>query len=345
MTVLRWFAYQNDGTVSTQQNTPKAPTNSVGNEWNEDRLLRLIGDRIEENAELEYKAAAGLKSDQKGKEEITKDVSAMANAAGGTIIYGISEFQDRAQEHLPEKIDPVDRLQFSKEWLEQVVSQIKPRIDGLRVVPVQLASANNHVVYVVEVPKGETAHQALTLRYHRRYNFEVLPMLDHEIRDVMNRRRSPRLVVELTPAVRSSSREVAFTMQAVLINESEAVSAYEVVIALGAPAVNGLDTGLWEFKKSTYEPGNYRSKNPIHPGERQMITKWDIGSAYCPVETLMALAHGQKFDRRLHSADFTGFDFEMEFRLFAQNHSPMSFRCHFSKEEVNGLKPKLFRPV
>jgi hypothetical protein len=56
-------------------------------------------------------------------------------------------------------------------------------------VPVN--SGANHVVYVVEIPQGTTAHQALDKRYYKRFNFESVPMEDHEIRDVMNRDKFP----------------------------------------------------------------------------------------------------------------------------------------------------------
>src|SRR5688572_4036475 len=94
--------------------------------WDEARLMQYITDGIEESLNLDYKAAASLSRDDKKKIEITKDVSAMANSAGGVIIYGISEFQDKARSHLPEKLDPVDRTLISKEWLEQVISNIRP---------------------------------------------------------------------------------------------------------------------------------------------------------------------------------------------------------------------------
>jgi hypothetical protein len=170
-----------------------APTNSS---WDEARIKDLIRDRIEENATLEYKAAGALSRDK--RDEITKDISAMANSAGGTIIYGLSEFQQASLAHLPEKIDPIDRTQFSKEWLEHIASQIRPRIPELRIHVVDLSSSPSDVAYIVEVPQGSTAHQATTLRYHRRYNFECLMMTDHEIRDVMSRKTNPKIEVSVS---------------------------------------------------------------------------------------------------------------------------------------------------
>jgi len=61
---------------------------------------------------------------------------------------------------------------------------------------VPLASATNHVAYVVEIPKGTTAHQATDWRYYKRFNFISVPMEDYEIRDVMNRAVVPDARIE-----------------------------------------------------------------------------------------------------------------------------------------------------
>ena len=132
--------------------------------WDEARLLQYITDGIEESLNLDYKAADALSKSDGKKKEITKDVSAMANSDGGLIIYGIAEFQDVARSHLPEKLDAVNRIDFSKEWLEQVINNIRPKIDGLRIYPVSLSSGTNDVAYVVDIPQSRTAHQATDIK-------------------------------------------------------------------------------------------------------------------------------------------------------------------------------------
>jgi hypothetical protein len=160
-------------------------------EWNRERLEQIISEKIEEHSQLDYKAAASLDRSDKAKAEITKDVSAFANSNGGTIIYGVAEFADK--KHLPEKVDPVDGKAFSKEWLDQIIGQIQPRVAGLRIIPVRVGPGDTDLCYVVEIPRGETAHQAKDLKYYRRYNFESVAMQDYEIRDVMGRRSHPKL--------------------------------------------------------------------------------------------------------------------------------------------------------
>jgi hypothetical protein len=164
--------------------------------WTRERLQKMIDDRIEESFQLDYKAADALSRTDSGKKEITKDVSAFANSSGGTIIYGIKEFSDPEKKHLPEKLDPVDGKAFTREWLDQVLNEIDPHIENLRITPVRVGPPDENTCYVVEIPKGDTCHQAGSLRYYRRSNFECQALRDHEIQDIKNRRKNPLL--ELT---------------------------------------------------------------------------------------------------------------------------------------------------
>lgn len=162
-------------------------------EWTKERLERMIADGVEENLSLDYKRADALANTDGEKSEITKDVSALANSAGGVLIYGIAEPTDRAKRHLPERLDPARRANVSKEWLEQVIQTIQPRIEGVIIHPVAIDEQAGLVCYVVEVPQSHTAHQARDHIYYKRHNFNSRPMEDYEVRDVMNRKTNPRL--------------------------------------------------------------------------------------------------------------------------------------------------------
>ena len=153
----------------------------------------MIADGVEENLSLDYKRADALTNTDGKKAEITKDVSAMANSAGGVLIYGIAEPDDKAKRHLPERLDSLRRTDVSKEWLEQVIQTIQPRIEGVVIHPVTIDEQAGSVCYVVEIPQSYTAHQARDHVYYKRHNFNSRPMEDYEVRDVMNRKTSPRL--------------------------------------------------------------------------------------------------------------------------------------------------------
>lgn len=169
----------------------------MANVWNLNTIQDYINNQVEENLNLDYKASEALQKTDGKKKDISKDVSAMANAAGGTIIYGIKEFDEVARRHLPEMISPVNRTDVSKEWLEQVINtNIQPRIEGIIITPVTVDDTKGTVIYVVEIPQGTTAHQASDKKYYKRYNFESVPMEDYEIRDIMSRLKYPDVTLE-----------------------------------------------------------------------------------------------------------------------------------------------------
>src|SRR5690348_11956931 len=89
-------------------------------------LERLIQDSIQESLTLDYKSSAALGKDSKLRDELCKYVSALANSAGGQIIYGIDE-----KDQTPFRIDEV-ALGITREWIEHVIdSNVQPRILGL----------------------------------------------------------------------------------------------------------------------------------------------------------------------------------------------------------------------
>ncbi|RKR09844.1 putative DNA-binding protein [Flavobacterium sp. 90] len=171
--------------------------------WNLDKIKQYISDGVEENIHLDYKGSDSISKASEKKNEISKDVSAFANSDGGIIIYGIKEYDELDKNHLPEKIQPIDGNEYSKEWLEQIInSTISPKIHGVIITPIQTANIkDNLVIYVVEIPKSTTAHQMKDKRYYRRYNFQSIPMDDWEIKDIINRTTQTKFEIyfETTP--------------------------------------------------------------------------------------------------------------------------------------------------
>ena len=64
-------------------------------DWTESDVISLINLGEEEGSALEFKRAESLDPSEKNKTEISKDVSAFANSAGGTIVYGIAESKSK----------------------------------------------------------------------------------------------------------------------------------------------------------------------------------------------------------------------------------------------------------
>ena len=72
--------------------------------WTQTDLNQLIADKVMENLGLDYKSGCGLGKTDSPKKEISKDISAFANSAGGSIVYGIYEGKGPTR-HLPEHLD------------------------------------------------------------------------------------------------------------------------------------------------------------------------------------------------------------------------------------------------
>lgn len=157
-------------------------------------IQSLIDNSVEESTELEYKRSFA-KANPKWKEELAKDISAMANANGGIFIYGLAEKAVSNGHSIPEMIMPVPSTEMTKDQLSQLLSSnISPKINNIDISVLSLEGGN---VFVLHVPKGITAHQnRINHLYYIRRNATVEVMEDYEIRDVMNRQSNPPLEIE-----------------------------------------------------------------------------------------------------------------------------------------------------
>lgn len=144
-------------------------------------LEALIHNQVQESARLEYKASKAL-SFPKQTGEFAKDVSAMANSDGGTIIYGVEE-----KGHLPVSIDAgAAHSDITRERLEQLIlGNIRPR---LNFEIVQISLSPDASAYVIAVQRSDRPHQnTVDKKYYKRFNFSAQPMEDYEINDVRGR--------------------------------------------------------------------------------------------------------------------------------------------------------------
>jgi len=156
---------------------------------------KMVDAQIEETLTLEYKASAALTRDSKNVQELCKDVSAMANSAGGQIIYGIGEDK---KTHKPTGVDEgVTDDKITREWVHQILgSNIHPRMDGLTVQRIPLSAGGFGFVITV-LPTQTGPHQAPDKKYYKRYELEAVAMDDYQIKDIMRRSSTPDLHVGL----------------------------------------------------------------------------------------------------------------------------------------------------
>jgi hypothetical protein len=164
---------------------------------------KMVDALIEETLTLEYKASPSLTRDSKNVDELCKDVSAMANSAGGQIIYGIEEDK---KTHKPKAVDDgITDDKITREWIIQILnSRIQPRIDAVRVQRIPLSETGGG--FVLTIPATISGpHQAPNKKYYKRFELHSVPMEDYEIRDVISRSTSPHLEPTLTFDGRESS--------------------------------------------------------------------------------------------------------------------------------------------
>lgn len=318
--------------------------------WDFLKLQELIAGQVEENLNLDYKAADALQNTPGKRKEITKDVSAMANSAGGTIIYGIAEHSDPTFAHVPEKIDPVSRTNFSKETLEHVIGNIHPRIKDIIIHPVSVPDNPDNAVYVVQIPQSTTAHQAQDKRYYKRFNFESVAMDDYEIRDVMFRQAHPVIDIEfvLRLTTRSTGRgpisspfekRTTFEVPRLSVSASNTGSIYaqyvNVIVTLPAAI-------LWEnWIEAEKHPAAFREKTQIFTLQntrRDVISYAMYTPKYGP-SRFDPLLPGMKF--ALDDIDFipdyekiVKSDVTVKWSLFADNAPPSSGVFHLNDLKV-----------
>lgn len=213
--------------------------------WTESSLNALIQNVVKESLTLDYKAAAAVTPKTDGiKNEISKDVSAFANSAGGTIVYGMTEVG-----HQPTAIEGIDPTHVSREWLDQVIaSRIQRRIDDVRINQVGLADGK--VVYVVVIPQSQRApHMASDHRFYKRFEFHSVAMEEYEVRDISNRAGGPRVGVTLSikPVILeygSDSYSQPVQIRGHLFNDSAIPAEYAVFHLAADGRLNGVPGGF-----------------------------------------------------------------------------------------------------
>lgn len=205
-------------------------------EWGIAELQALFG--TEESSNLEFKDGRSLLNEAEKKREIAKDVSAMANAAGGIIVYGIKEKDGAAH-----SLAGIESTPGKSEWYEQIItSTIEPKVQGVVIQKIDLPA--NKLALVVEIPQATAfaPHQSkIHGQYFRRYNNTIQNMMDHEVRDLMRRASRPELYVryvikphlfdaeiyDITVFYGNVSVEPALYSQVELIFEEDILPKYE----------------------------------------------------------------------------------------------------------------------
>lgn len=97
-------------------------------EWEQSDVLALVEERIEEGQRIEYKRQLDLETPKK-RCEAAKDISGLANAQGGLLIYGIEEEELEDGRRVPARAMPLTKGD-SRSRLEDVLdSAVHPALN------------------------------------------------------------------------------------------------------------------------------------------------------------------------------------------------------------------------
>lgn len=132
-------------------------------------LRSLIANGVMEGTQLDYKETLPGNDDD-SKKEFLRDVSAMANARGGDLIYGIRE--QRAADGGSTGIEivgvPVADIDSKRLWMESLIRDaVKPRLTGVNTRAVPLDASN--VVLIVRVPQSWHGPHVVEFKRHWRF--------------------------------------------------------------------------------------------------------------------------------------------------------------------------------
>jgi Putative DNA-binding domain len=158
-------------------------------------ILKALEDGMAEGLEIEFKASDALVRNEQKINDLCIDLSAMANATGGTVIYGIDEQKKTGG---PVIVDNgVDDPKITREWIEQIIhARVHPRM-LFSSQPVELSPGR--FGFVINVPQSQVGpHQAPDKKYYRRVGVQSVAMEDYEIRDIFRRATTPDLFVSLS---------------------------------------------------------------------------------------------------------------------------------------------------
>jgi hypothetical protein len=150
----------------------------------------FIAQRIQENLTLDYKDFQKF-DDPIG---LSMQISSFANSVGGLLILGISE-----SDNWPIAITWGNLNIKTRESLENKLrSQIYPKFDGLKIVPVYQNGSQEIGIYLIEIPQGDNPpYMAGDKKYYKRLNFQKQPMEGYEVSDYFGRRKRPKLSLEI----------------------------------------------------------------------------------------------------------------------------------------------------
>lgn len=282
-------------------------------------IQAFIDNKADESNYLEFKSADSLFPSDKNKKEISKDVSAFANADGGLIIYGIAENDD----HKADLLSLIGKDKISFDSLQQIIdSRIQRKIDGILIEPIDYGE--NLYIYLVRIPLSPNApHQSADKRFYVRRNSQAVMMEEYEIRNTYNRvvKTSLRICqpkITFNPSYRLPDKleNCIVHLELEIENIGSNMEKYykiEVTLPWGAMAHTGFSFNAALQKAHMRDEGRksiyfFPSETEIYPEERQTICKIMINVVK---QNIIDLTEIDIKIRLFYSSDNTSLEFNL----------------------------------
>jgi predicted HTH transcriptional regulator len=147
--------------------------------------MAAVENHIPESVDLDWKKDF-YKGTDPGKKELAKDVSAMANTAGGMVVIGVHDGDQDHADHL----DPVDPVPGrGEEWIRSVLANwIQPVVPNVGVRVVKFETTAGKIYWVLTVPPSPQAPHAVAapgndyhFRVHVRHGTTTRTLAESEI--------------------------------------------------------------------------------------------------------------------------------------------------------------------
>jgi Schlafen, AlbA_2 len=180
-------------------------------------LRALVEDRTVENLTLEFKRQLNLSSDD-DKREACKDVSALANTAGGRILYGLEEKQLANGARVAHGLQALSDRGVRDRLSNVLIAGIHPR-PRFRIAEISAEDSGGYYLAVEVYPSyGGDLHMVTGYdegRFYKRTDTGTYPMSEPEVREGYARIAASRVALETSfsksymdaTSERSSARE------------------------------------------------------------------------------------------------------------------------------------------
>ena len=132
-------------------------------ELNAGHLEGLVSAEAAEGTSLEFKSEP-YGHDHEGVREFLKDITSLANTAGGFLLMGIREEMGIAKAISPISSSDPDKMKQRLESLLQTA--VEPRIFGVRIQPVPMPGG---YVLAIRVPRSATPPHRVTAKNSNRF--------------------------------------------------------------------------------------------------------------------------------------------------------------------------------